>query len=358
MYKSHSVGVIIPAYNEAAFVGDVIRNIPEYVDRVYVVEDCSDDETPAAIRTTAKSDASNASPDFDRRDNNLPDISELRLESDALAEKVGEFYAIGRTIAIHHEENLGAGGAIKTGYQFALEDDTDIVATIDADGQMDPAQLSRFLDPIVAGDADYTKGDRLSNNDHSRDMPRFRLFGNHVLTLLTRVASGYWQVTDPQNGYTAVRTDVLERVSVEEMYEYYGYLNDLLVRLNIAGADTVDVPLPAVYDDEDSHIRYEEYIVNVSQMLLWNFLWRLRVKYSPAKGYPMGLLAAFAGATATAGTARLLRPFTARRTGPDESRDTIGAVAMCLVAAAVLLVLAFDRAAHTEGDSYRDLSRE
>ncbi|WP_123620096.1 glycosyltransferase family 2 protein [Halorubrum sp. CSM-61] len=357
MYESHSVGVIIPAYNEAEFVGDVIRDVPEYVDRVYVVEDCSDDETPEAIRTAAKADAANASPAADRRDNDLPDIGELRLESDALAEKVEEFYAIGRTVAIHHEENLGAGGAIKTGYQFALEDDTDVVATIDADGQMDPAQLSRFLDPIVAGDADYTKGDRLSNEDHSRGMPRFRLFGNHVLTFLTRVASGYWQVTDPQNGYTAVRTDVLERVSVEEMYEYYGYLNDLLVRLNIAGADIVDVPLPAVYDDEDSHIRYEEYIVNVSQMLLRNFLWRLRVKYPPTKGHPIGLLAAFAGATATAGTARLLRPFTAHRTD-DESRGTVGAIAMyALTASSVLLVLAFDRAVQTEADGYHDASR-
>ena len=318
MYESNSVGVIIPAYNEAEFVGDVIRDIPEYVDRVYVVEDCSDDETPEAIRTAAEADAMNRSLAADRRDDALPNISDLHLESDELAEKVDEFYAIGRVVAIHHAENRGAGGAIKTGYQFALEDDTAIVATVDADGQMDPSRLPQFLDPIVAGEADYTKGDRLSNNEHSRDMPRFRLFGNHVLTLLTRVASGYWEITDPQNGYTAVRTDVLERISIEEMYEYYGYLNDLLVRLNIAGAAIVDVPLPAVYDEEDSHIRYEEYIVNVSQMLLRNFLWRLRVKYPPTKGHPIGLLAAFAGATATAGTARLLRPFSSSRTDADK----------------------------------------
>ncbi|WP_050033752.1 glycosyltransferase family 2 protein [Halorubrum halophilum] len=353
MYESHPVGVIIPAYNEADFVGDVIRDIPEYVDRVYVVEDCSDDETPEAIRTAAEAEATDASSDADRRDNGLPSISELHLESDELAENVDEFYAIGRTVAIHHEENLGAGGAIKTGYQFALEDDTAIVATIDADGQMDPTQLSRFLDPIVAGEADYTKGDRLSNDEHSREMPQFRLFGNSILTLLTRVASGYWEVTDPQNGYTAVRTDVLERVSVEEMYEYYGYLNDLLVRLNIAGADIADVPLPAVYDEEDSHIQYEEYIVNVSQMLLRNFLWRLRVKYPPAKGHPIGLLAAFAGATATAGTVQLL-PFSTRLGDADEPRGMVGAVVMYIVAAvSVLLVLAFDRAVHTDGPSYQ-----
>jgi glycosyltransferase involved in cell wall biosynthesis len=339
MYRSHSVGVIIPAYNESEFIGDVIRDVPKFVDRLYVVDDCSVDDTAASIRTAAEADARSGAVPGER----LVD-DELVVETEVLSDRIDECDTVGRTVAVHHETNLGAGGAIKTGYLLALEDDIDVVATIDADGQMDPKKLRTFLEPIVDGEADYTKGDRLSNGEHRREMPRFRLFGNGVLTLLTRIASGYWDVTDPQNGYTVIRVDTLERIDVEGMYEYYGYLNDLLVRLNVADARVVDVALTSVYDDETSHIRYGSYIVNVSQMLLKDFLWRLRVTYPPSEGHPNVPLVVLGAVSAIAGTVQLSRSLSPSR---NDSRNVLDALATYLVAAAsFLLVLYLDWNAH------------
>lgn len=278
MYKAHRIGVVVPAYNEERFIGGVIREIPGFVDRVYVVDDGSQDRTVEATIAAAEDAQPPAASDGGLMTYGYAE--EFPIESVPLSRRVAESRVVGRVVVLQHGQNRGAGGAIKTGYLAALAEDVDIVATIDADGQMDPHTLQRFLDPIIDGEADYTKGNRFAREAYWRDMPRFRLFGNVVLTLLTRIASGYWNVTDPQNGYTAISRSTLERVDVEQLFEYYGYVNDLLVRLNVAGATVTDVPLPAIYDDEESHIEYGDYIPKVSMMLLRDFLWRLRVNYS------------------------------------------------------------------------------
>ena len=161
-------------------------------------------------------------------------------------------------LPIRHERNRGAGGAIKTGYLAALQDDlfVGIVATIDADGQMDSGLLPRFLDPIVESDAEYTKGNRLLDPEAREEMPAFRLFGNAMLTFLTKIASGYWKTMDPQNGYTAIATPALAAVDVEELYEYYGYCTDLLIKLNVERVRVADVAMPARYGEETSSIKY------------------------------------------------------------------------------------------------------
>lgn len=278
MYNARTIGVVIPAYNEERFVDGVIREIPEFVDRVYVVDDGSQDRTVEVSIAAAENTRAKAA----SADGLLTDGTgeEFTSESAPLSRRITESHAVGRVVVLRHGENRGAGGAVKTGYLAALAEEVNIVATIDADGQMDPNTLQRFLDPIVEGDADYTKGNRFAREGYWRDMPRFRLFGNVVLTALTRVASGYWNVTDPQNGYTAINRSTLERVDIEQLFEYYGYVNDLLVRLNVAGATVTDVPLPAVYDEEESHIDYGDYIPKVSVMLLRGFLWRLQANYS------------------------------------------------------------------------------
>lgn len=279
MYRNHSIGVVIPAYNEAGFVGDVIKTIPEYVDRVYVVDDGSTDETWSEIRNAAEavneSDGTTDDyhPDFDRR-----------------------------VVPIKHDRNRGVGGAIKTGYLQAREDRINVTAVMGGDGQMRPEYLDRFLDPIVEGRADYTKGNRLKDANTRAGMPGFRKVGNYVLSRLTRIASGYWGIGDPQNGYTAISLRALDTIEVEEMYEFYGYCNDLLVKLNVHGLRVVDIPRVSNYADEESHIEYETYIPRVSGMLLRNFLWRLREQYLRGSAHPAALCYTMGMATGIVGT--------------------------------------------------------
>jgi hypothetical protein len=166
---------------------------------------------------------------------------------------------------------------------------------------MDLDLLPKLLDPIVEGEADYAKGNRLLSEEFRRSMPRFRFFGNSVLTFLTKIASGYWKTMDPQNGYTAISRRALDSIAVENLYEYYGYCNDLLVKLNAKGMRVADVAMPAVYGDEESSITYSTYIRKVSTMLLGNFLWRLKVKYLVLDFHPLALFYLFGAWTALFG---------------------------------------------------------
>ena len=260
MYRHHTVAVVLPAYNEAGHVGDVIASLPSFVDRIYVVDDASTDGTWDEIREQAAA---------------LNDESAGEGDRD-------------RVVPLRHDVNRGAGGALKTGYRRALADGLELVATMDADGQMDPDELDRLLDPLVEGRADYAKGDRLSRPADRGSMPRFRLVGNAVLTLLTRIASGYWRTSDPQNGYTAITREALAAVDVEELFEYYGYCNEMLVRLNAAGLCVADVPMSANYGDEESHITLTAYVPKVAFILLRGFLWRYRRKYLADGVHPVG----------------------------------------------------------------------
>ncbi|ADB61372.1 glycosyl transferase family 2 [Haloterrigena turkmenica DSM 5511] len=279
MYRQHTVGVVVPAYNEEGFVGDVLRTMPEYVDRIYAVDDCSTDGTWDEIRQTAE-EINGAAEES---------VAAVRADEQPVTATDGGPAFDRRVVPIQHETNRGVGGAIKTGYLEALEDKIDITAVMGGDGQMDPDILSRFLDPIVEGKADYTKGNRLVDKEYRDGMSRWRFFGNSVLTFLTKIASGYWKMMDPQNGYTAISQRALENVGIEEMYEYYGYCNDLLVKLNARGMRIADVPMPAVYGDEESSIDYPSYIWNVSGMLLRNFCWRLKARYLVLDFHPLAL---------------------------------------------------------------------
>ncbi len=300
MYRDHSVGVVIPAYNEEGFVGDVIREMPDYVDRMYLIDDCSTDGTWEEIQSAAREDADAQTLEFDEEQGVevVADRGDSLLHQRAIVED-----PIGRVVPIQHRENLGAGGAIKTGYLAALADKIDIVPTIDGDGQMDLEQLPKLLDPIVEDKADYAKGNRLLYKEFRSEMPAFRFFGNSILTFLTKIASGYWKTMDPQNGYTAISGYALANVGIENMYEYYGYCNDLLVKLNAKGMRVADVAIPAVYGDEESSINYTTYIRKVSGMLLKNFFWRLKVKYLVLDFHPLALFYLFGAATAGLGIA-------------------------------------------------------
>ena len=141
----------------------------------------------------------------------------------------------------------------------------DVAAVMNGDGQMDPDILDRIVDPIVSGRADYAKGNRLASPEHRRGMPAFRTFGNFALSYLTKVASGYWRLLDPQNGYTAISRHALETLELDELYDRYGFVNHMLIRCNAAGLRVADVPMNARYGDERSHIRLSSFVPDVSE---------------------------------------------------------------------------------------------
>jgi hypothetical protein len=207
------------------------------------------------------------------------------------------------------------------------------------DGQMDPDVLTKFIDPVVEGTAHYAKGNRFMELETIDAMPRVRLFGNTLLSLLTKISSGYWTISDPQNGYTAISQEALQRIDIDGMYEYYGYCNDLLVRLNLADCRVADVihSSETVYDDDwKSHINYSEYVPKVSYMLLHRFFWRLNRKYIFQDFRPFAV-AYYLGAGVTGfGLSKLVAQLVRRREGSDGWLSTALFGVVLLLSAMVL----------------------
>lgn len=248
MYRNKKIAIVVPAYNEEALIQDTMLGVPDYVDRVYVVNDGSDDETEDRIRDIA--------------------------------------YKDGRFVLINHEVNKGVGAAIVTGYSRSIADNMDITAVMAGDNQMDPLELHRLLDPIVDGEADYAKGNRLRSRDTAKGMSNWRYFGNNILTYLTRIAAGNSKIGDPQNGYTAISNDVFRTIKPESIFTWYGYCNDMLVKLSTFGFTIRDVDIPARYGRERSGISYPKYIYRISRLLFNELVWRLnhqQLRDSPRK---------------------------------------------------------------------------
>lgn len=300
MYREHTIGVVVPAYNEEGFIGSVITDMPAYVDRIYVIDDQSTDGTWDEIVSVARKETDKG---VEYVEDQAAGNVQVATDGGTLADRAIIHEPIGRVIPIEHLSNQGAGGAIKTGYMAALRDEIDVVATVDGDGQMDLERLPALLDPIVEGEADYAKGNRLLYQNYRAGMSKWRFFGNSILTFLTKIASGYWKMMDPQNGYTAISYYALDNVGIEGIYEYYGYCNDILVKMNAKGFKIADVAIPARYGEEESSIAYFGYIRRVSMMLLRNFLWRLKVRYFVLDFHPLGLFYVFGAATAVFGFA-------------------------------------------------------
>ncbi|WP_128905548.1 glycosyltransferase family 2 protein [Halorubrum amylolyticum] len=275
MYDGRSVGVVVPAYNEAGHVGGVIETMPGYVDRIYAVDDASTDGTWEEIRDCARRINGRAAEPSPERGAGPP-----------------------RVVTLRHDRNRGAGAAVKTGYSRALDDGVDVVAVMDGDGQMDPAHLERIVAPVAAGEVTYAKGNRLSSRRDCERMSRWRLFGNVALTLLTRASSGYWEVSDPQNGFTAISNDGLRRVRFERLYDEYGFLNHLLFALNLDREEIADISHPSEYGDETSSIRYATFVPRLSALLARNFLERIGRSYVLRRFHPLVVCYAL-GATVT-----------------------------------------------------------
>ena len=237
----------MPAYNEEVLLNETIKGIPEYVSRIYIIDDCSSDRTPEVIKS----------------------LTDPRI------------------VSLRHEINQGAGKSVIDGYKMALKDKMDIVVVMDGDNQMDPSQMPRLLMPIIEGKAHYTKGNRLITRESREGMSTWRFFGNALLSLLTKIGSGYWDLMDPQNGYAAASRKALETIDLDSIFTYYGYLNDILIKLNAYGMTVTDVVIPARYGNEKSSINYRKYILKVAPMLFRGFLWRLKTKYILLSFHPL-----------------------------------------------------------------------
>ena len=188
-----------------------------------------------------------------------PEVHTIYAVDDACPDGSGRFIEEHnrdpRVRVLYNPENRGVGGAIVTAYKAAMADSMNIVVKIDGDGQMDPALLPLFVRPLLRGQADYTKGNRFYRPESVHGMPPVRLFGNAALSFLTKLSCGYWNVMDPTNGYTAVRTCVLAELPLEKLERRYFFETDMLFRLNTVRAVVRDVPMDAIYADEESNLR-------------------------------------------------------------------------------------------------------
>ena len=248
MYRDRRIALVIPAYNEARLIRSTLEHVPEYIDRIIVVDDASTDRMPDVVRECAACDS--------------------RIE------------------LIRHERNRGPGAGIITGYKRVLEDSYDIAVVCGGDDQMPLDQVPRLLDPLIDDRADYTKCNRFMDHAGSLamippDMPRTRLAGNMIITILTKIASGYFKIADVVDGFTAITRGALDRVDWDRAWGGYGYPMDFLIRLNAYGLRTKDVPRRAIYlsGERQSQIKGLRYALRVSPMLVRGFFWRLWTKY-------------------------------------------------------------------------------
>lgn len=228
-----------------------------------------------------------------------PDVHRIYAVDDACPEKSGHFIENNsidpRVRVLFHSENQGVGGAIVTAYKAALADGMDIVVKVDGDGQMDPRLLPKFVRPIVKGEADYTKGNRFFRPESVQSMPAMRLLGNAVLSFITKLSCGYWNIMDPTNGYTAIRTCVLAELPLDKLERRYFFETDMLFRLNTLRAVVRDVPMDAVYADEQSNLRIGEVLPEFLGKHL-SRLWRRYVYSYLLRDFNAGSVCSIAGA--------------------------------------------------------------
>jgi len=250
MYLQKTISVVIPAYNEEKLIAKTLISIPSLVDKVIVVDDSSSDNTAEIVKEIAEQDT--------------------------------------RIILIEHGANQGVGGAIATGYKKAVELEIDVTAVMAGDGQMDPNDLTSILEPVASEVVDYTKGNRLFQGDAWSMIPHYRYFGNSFLSLLTKIASGYWHIADSQTGYTAISLNVLKKLNLDTIYKRYGMPNDMLIKLNQYDFRVRDIHVRPVYGiGEKSGIKLIKVIPKISWLLFKGFWKRLFFKYVIKDFHPL-----------------------------------------------------------------------
>jgi len=241
LITSLEIAVVIPAFRAESLIQKVIAGIPSCVSLIIVVNDCSPDHTSAVIQEMMSLDQ--------------------------------------RLVLIEHKTNQGVGGAMLTGYHAAFERGADVIVKMDSDDQMDPAYLEALIAPILAGRADYTKGNRFLHESQLHQMPLSRRLGNIGLSFLTKLASGYWNIFDPTNGYTAIRASIMPLLNDSRIDRRYFYESSMLVELGLARAVVSDVYIPARYGDEVSSLSELDALFRFPPLLMRCFLRRIFIQY-------------------------------------------------------------------------------
>jgi len=240
MKKPDLIAVVIPSYKVTRHILGVIAGIGPEVGCIFIVDDKCPEHSGAFVR---------------------------------------EHCTDPRVTVIEHAVNQGVGGAVMTGYRAAIAAGASVIVKVDGDGQMDAGLIPFFVGPILSGEADYTKGNRFFDLEQIKSMPPMRLFGNAVLSLMTKVSSGYWDIFDPTNGYTAIHADVARYLPFERISKRYFFETDMLFRLNTLHAKVVDVPMDAVYGDEVSNLKISQIVTEFAVKHVRNMLKRIFYNY-------------------------------------------------------------------------------
>lgn len=274
-----------------------------------------------------------------------PDVAAIHIVDDACPEQTGHFVQQACTdsrLRVHfNPENLGVGGAVMRGYQEAIADGADVIVKIDGDGQMDPSLLPAFTGPILSGQADYTKGNRFFDLENIGRMPKVRIAGNAALSLMSKLSTGYWDIFDPTNGYTAIHADVARRLPLSKISRRYFFESDVLFRLNIMRAVVFDIPMDARYEDEVSNLKVRrvlfdfasKHVRNLGKRIFYNFFLR---------DMSLASLELTAGFTlvAAGGAYGLLHWIESARTGDPTTAGTVMLAALPMLVG-LQLILAF-----------------
>ncbi len=300
MLNNKTIAVVIPAYNESKQIGMVIETMPDYVDRLVIVNDNSKDSTSDVVKGFFNTTGKRALPQneeagqkknlYDRAVKVLKEQNRDELkyfpESEVLHPDTDN-----RIVLINLKKNNGVGAAIARGYKWAKDNNIDCTAVMAGDGQMDPDELLSICMPVVEEGIDYVKGNRLTHRSARSLMPRTRFFGNSILSILTKIASGYWHVSDTQTGFTAISNTALNAINLYKIYPRYGMPNDILVKLNVALCTLKEVDIKPVYNiGEKSKMRVFKVVIPISWLLFKSFYKRLWRKYLFRDFHPLFIL--------------------------------------------------------------------
>lgn len=302
MLNNKTVAVVVPAYNEETQIGMVIETMPDFVDRIIIVNDCSPDNTAEVVRQYIEKYKFEGTPlpnlpgkiertRYNRAEIVLHEQAELELEFFTDFEIGNNDDENNKIVLINHKVNAGVGAAIASGYKWAKDHNIDCTAVMAGDGQMDPGELRSICLPVVEHGIDYVKGNRLIHRSALLVIPKIRYLGNSVLSILTKIASGYWHVSDTQTGYTAISHQALSAIRIHDIYKRYGMPNDMLVKLNISMCSLQEVEIKPVYNvGEKSKMKILNVIPKISLLLVKCFFQRLYFKYLFRDFHPLFLL--------------------------------------------------------------------
>jgi glycosyltransferase involved in cell wall biosynthesis len=303
MLNNKTIAVVIPAFNEESQIGMVIETMPDFVDRMIIVNDSSKDNTIGVAKSflnrienhtdlEIKTEISFVQKGiYNRADKIIWEQNQKEITNFVPSEVLNKNPEKERIILINLLKNGGVGAAIARGYKWCKDNNIDCTAVMAGDGQMDPDELISICKPVVEEEVDYVKGNRLKHPSALQIIPKTRFLGNSILSILTKIASGYWHISDTQTGYTAISKNALNSINISKIYSSYGMPNDLLVKLNISFCTLKEVIIKPVYNvGEKSDLKVFRIILPISYLLFKSFFKRLWIKYLFKDFHPLFLL--------------------------------------------------------------------